>query len=94
MVTASDNSRTRRAALEERDAADLLAAFRRRFLIPDGLIYMNGNSSTQNTLLDLQNTSSKVDFFSCCSKNTFNLTVEVSIKTCDTPVNCLSNPCT
>jgi kynureninase len=44
MVTASDNSRTRRAALEERDAADLLAAFRGRFLIPDGLIYMNGNS--------------------------------------------------
>lgn len=44
MVTASDNSRTTRAALEERDAADVLAAFRGRFLIPDGLIYMNGNS--------------------------------------------------
>ena len=44
MVTASDDMRTRRAALEERDAADVLAAFRERFLIPDGLIYMNGNS--------------------------------------------------
>ena len=44
MVTASDKSSIKRAALAERDAADVLAAFRGRFLIPDGLIYMNGNS--------------------------------------------------
>jgi kynureninase len=44
MATPMTDTAPGRASLERRDAEDLLAVFRERFLVPDGLIYMNGNS--------------------------------------------------
>ena len=44
MVAARNASLPDRATLEQRDAEDPLAGFRERFLIPAGLVYMNGNS--------------------------------------------------
>jgi len=44
-VTVSiQNSSIHRDTLSKKDLNDPLAAFRDRFLIPDGLVYMNGNS--------------------------------------------------
>ena len=44
MVAAIDFAAVDRDSLRQQDAADVLADFRHRFLLPDGLIYMNGNS--------------------------------------------------
>ena len=44
MVAAIEFAAVDRNSLEKRDTEDTLAKFRRRFRLPEGLIYMNGNS--------------------------------------------------